>query len=155
MKISPFGLYKKADLESDSLNQDTPGGGEPLNENPYFTKGIKAPTPPIMNLNPFSEGTTEIWYWKQEFAREFLLENFGQIDPSNLSKTHSLIFKVDETNLESIYYKMQGEIWSPKGEARELITKSGTGHTSMSVGDIIKIGNSVYVVSGIGFKKLQ
>lgn len=30
---------------------------------------------------------------------------------------------------------MQGEIWSPNGEANELIRSKGLFHTSMSVGD--------------------
>ena len=32
---------------------------------------------------------------------------------------------------------MQGEDWSPTGEARELIATKDVRHTSMSVGDIV------------------
>jgi hypothetical protein len=33
---------------------------------------------------------------------------------------------------------MQGEVWSPNGEARELILSKGLEHTSMTVGDVIR-----------------
>jgi hypothetical protein len=39
-------------------------------------------------------------------------------------------------NLDNVYYKMQGEIWSPKGEAEWLIRTLGLDHTSMSIGDV-------------------
>jgi hypothetical protein len=38
--------------------------------------------------------------------------------------------------LEELFWRMQGENWSPNGEARELIKAKGVQHTSMSVGDI-------------------
>jgi predicted MPP superfamily phosphohydrolase len=41
-------------------------------------------------------------------------------------------------NLDDIFEMMQGENYSPAGEARDLIRSSGTHHTSMSVGDIIE-----------------
>lgn len=36
---------------------------------------------------------------------------------------------------DDVYTQMQGEFWSPNGEARPLIKKLGLGHTSMSIGD--------------------
>jgi hypothetical protein len=33
---------------------------------------------------------------------------------------------------------MQGEIWSPQGEAREYIRSLGLKHTSMSAGDMVE-----------------
>lgn len=38
---------------------------------------------------------------------------------------------------EEIFLAMQGENWSPNGEANELIEKLGLIHTSMSIGDVV------------------
>lgn len=51
-------------------------------------------------------------------------------------ETHSSLKTVYTDDVESVFYRMQGEIWSPNGEARELIQGKGLKHTSMSVGDV-------------------
>lgn len=58
-------------------------------------------------------------------------------------------------NLEDLFTKMQGEVWSPNGEARELIRNAGCDHTSMSVGDVAvdEEGNG-WQVNGIGWKEV-
>jgi hypothetical protein len=40
-------------------------------------------------------------------------------------------------NKNEVYSNMQGDNWSPRGEARKLIKAVGLSHTSMSVGDVI------------------
>lgn len=101
------------------------------------------------NLSP-SDGDTaiEIWYFKDEFARQFLCgEKPKEFDPrGNLSRTHILLGIISGTSIRSelplidrLYYALQGENWSPNGEANEFITKKDLGHTSMSTGDIIRI----------------
>jgi len=62
--------------------------------------------------------------------------------------------KIKEKNDDKIFALMQGENWSPEGEANGIVRKSGTGHTSMSVGDIIKIGNKTLFVDRSGFEEL-
>jgi len=58
-------------------------------------------------------------------------------------------------NKELTYHFMQGEVWSPLGEARQLITECGLKHTSMSVGDIMIVhqadGRYAYGVDYEGF----
>ena len=49
---------------------------------------------------------------------------------------------------------MQGEIWSPNGEAYSLIKKTGT-HTSMSVGDVIELDGEAFLVDTFGFRDLS
>ena len=104
------------------------------------------------------KGMTEIWYAKPSPTNGVhydRLKSKGMLpDPRNLKKTHVLIGKIKERNLEKIYDMMQGENWSPNGEAYDLISKTDT-HTSMSVGDIIVVGNKVVFVDGIGFKELK
>jgi len=68
-------------------------------------------------------------------------ENDCLPDPKNLKKTHILLGTMQEDDLNKIFRTMQGERWSPQGEARDKIKKLGLKHTSMSVGDVIKVGN--------------
>ena len=41
---------------------------------------------------------------------------------------------------------MQGENWSPRGEARPLIARLGLGHTSLSLGDVVQAPDGRYYV---------
>jgi hypothetical protein len=38
--------------------------------------------------------------------------------------------------LGHVFYQMQGDVWSPHGQAREEIIALGVQHTSMSIGDV-------------------
>ena len=95
---------------------------------------------------PFSRGSTEIWYAKNPTWDTQGTENFRQ--------THVLLGTVSETDPERIYMMMQGENWSPEGEARELIMSKGLSHTSMSMGDVVVVGGKAFVVDTAGFKSL-
>lgn len=124
----------------------------------------------------YPAGDTEIWYWRSTgsdhahgLEADFMAgydwcKKKGCLpDPDNLEKTHVLLGKVDldpgdpgdEALLGHIYHMMQGETWSPFGEARRLIISKGLHHTSMSVGDIIKIGDKVWMVDNLGFIDLK
>ena len=115
----------------------------------------------VTNDNSFLRGTTEIWYMTNQFARDGMmgydwLTGKGILpDAQRLSKTHRFIGAIRETNLDKIFGIMQGEYWSPKGQARNLIRRAGVGHTSMSVGDIVVHGGKAYIVDSIGFKELK
>jgi len=56
---------------------------------------------------------------------------------SNLGNTHVWLVDLEAENLDDVFDKMQGEVWSPNGEAKDLISTRGLRHTSMSVGDVI------------------
>ena len=58
--------------------------------------------------------------------------------------------------LDDVYSKMQGERWSPQGEARPLIEALGLTHTSMSAGDVILDleENKFYEVAWSGFNEV-
>ena len=102
----------------------------------------------------------EVWYMKAEWFRNGICGD--KPDPMRLDKTHVLLKEIEvvkteeETDLERVWVAMQGENWSPKGEARPLIAEKGLRHTSMSVGDVaVEIDSGkVWVVSGVGFKLL-
>lgn len=59
--------------------------------------------------------------------------------------------------LDEVYTEMQGENWSPNGEATGLIKALGLSHTSMSIGDIIYSHNEdkYYWCSWMGFDEVQ
>ena len=91
----------------------------------------------------YAPGTTEVWYAKRNGI------TYG-IDGYVLMAT------LAEKNLETVYSMMQGEAWSPKGEGRDWVVfrfgPNAYGHTSMSMGDIIRTPEGTYRVSGIGFE---
>lgn len=66
------------------------------------------------------------------------------------------VMMVSAKDLEEVFMLMQGENWSPNGEAREFILSLGLLHTSMSVGDrIYDCQNSkTYQVDFIGFTEI-
>lgn len=108
----------------------------------------------------YPAGETEIWYWLDDNARDymmgydFLKKQRVEISAETVPTTHALIGKIRETDPEKIFAMMQGESWSPNGEANDMIKRSGTGHTSMSVGDVIKVGNKWLMVDRYGFKDI-
>jgi hypothetical protein len=53
-----------------------------------------------------------------------------------LGVTHVFVREVEADSLGHVFTQMQGEVWSPNGEARMLIEYLGLSHTSMSVDDI-------------------
>lgn len=133
-----------------------------LPDNESLEEGDRDPAGQYSDLSDVYEpGPTEIWYWKQDAGRDmmmgknFLLKHGRMPDPSNLEATHVKIGSVKETNPEKIFHMMQGEIWSPEGQARNMIRSSDTGHTSMSVGDIVVVGGKAMMVDRFGFAPLD
>jgi hypothetical protein len=103
----------------------------------------------------FLPGTTEVWYKK---------ERAGAIDPplpeaGFLEKTHVLLGSIAQpegTSLDDLWSSLQGENWSPNGEANHLIRSKGLRHTSMSVGDCFRLPNgAVWMVDSFGFKQVH
>lgn len=115
----------------------------------------------VENSASFTKGSTEIWYMKPDFFRDGTmgyewLEKQGRLpDVNDLKDTHNLLGVIRETNLETIFEIMQGEYWSPRGQARSLIQKKGLHHTSMSVGDIIVVHGEVFMVDSTGFRRVK
>lgn len=78
----------------------------------------------------------------------------------NLNEDYAKVATVAAGDLEEVFVAMQGENWSPNGEARDLIRDLGLMHTSMSVGDMILdcSTRNLYCCDMVGFKligKLQ
>ena len=100
------------------------------------------------------EGDTQIWYVKQvpTIRTDELIQH---IDVEHLDKTHVHLGNIRGAAPEMIFALMQGEHWSPKGEARKLIMESGLMHTSMMIGDIIVLPDGKVLMAELeGFKRL-
>ena len=95
-----------------------------------------------------AEGDTEIWYQKE------IGWGCPEVDTADLEATHIKLGSIAATDPDSVFGLMQGEVWSKFGEARDLIIGLGLRHTSMSVGDVMKIGGKLLMVDSFGFKEL-
>ena len=61
-----------------------------------------------------------------------------------LAQSHVRLGEVEAASLNDTFCQMQGENWSPRGEARPLLERLGLGHTSVSVGDVIRDQEGLY-----------
>ena len=103
-------------------------------------------------INSFCSGGNEIWYMRPEWFRTGIMGDPPL--PGNLEATHILLGSVLEKTLEHIWQMMQGDVWSPNGEAWRLIKSKGLRHTSMSVGDVVVMRGTAHVANVVGFKEL-
>ena len=76
--------------------------------------------------------------------------------PISLADGWVPVMELEASNPDMVFVAMQGESWSPRGEAREAIESLGLSHTSMMVGDIIEDIDTgkMIVVQSIGFEIL-
>ena len=61
-----------------------------------------------------------------------------------LRHSHVRVTTIEADGRAEAWLKMQGENWSPHGEAGPLIEHLGLTHTSMSVGDVLRDEEGVY-----------
>ena len=106
--------------------------------------------------------TYRVWY-----KTRATWEAYPPIIPTiaKLAETHTFLRTVEiagidivdenpEEGLDLVWTQMQGENWSPNGEARPLIEEKGLCHTSMSTGDVIEHDGKFWAVAPFGFKEL-
>ena len=59
-------------------------------------------------------------------------------------------------DIDHVFHTMQGEVWSPNGEARPLIQALELNHTSMSVGDLVVTEDGeAFECDMVGWKDLK
>ena len=63
---------------------------------------------------------------------------------ATLRSSHARLCIVEADSLDDAWRQMQGENWSPNGEARPLLESLGLSHTSMSVGDVIRDEDGIH-----------
>jgi len=136
----------------------------------YKSLNDAAETTGLSDLEP---GDTEIWYMRWDRKVEVIdkgkptfleasLAASGFFDgpawcPDEKQLLHCFV-KLGSIvcgNFERIFHIMQGEMWSPNGEARGLIRRRGLDHTSMSVGDIVKQNGVYYICRCNGWQGLK
>ena len=77
------------------------------------------------------------------YARRPTFRAGGELGTPPLTATalrlsHAWLFEIEAVSLDDAFRRMQGESWSPQGEARELLQALGLHHTAMSVGDVLR-----------------
>lgn len=97
----------------------------------------------------YGHGAASVWYARNP--------TFFDADThlSELSTSHVRLGSYASGSLDDVWHAMQGECWSPDGQARNLITRLGLRHTSMSVGDVVEIHGEFHVCANVGWRKLE
>ena len=94
----------------------------------------------------------QVWCMKPSFLRGIV---GNSPDPNDLSATHVHLKDIKADNQEGVLYRMRAEIWSPNGEALDLLQGKGLAHTTMTIGDVlVDESDAVYQVTAIGFSLL-
>jgi len=94
----------------------------------------------------------QVWYMKPSFFRGIVGTS---PDPNDLSATHVHLKDIEADSREDAFDRMQAGIWSPNGEALDLIQSKELQRTSMTIGDVlVDETDAVYLVTGIGFSRL-
>jgi hypothetical protein len=113
----------------------------------------------------YAEGPIEVWYWRPEYAEQYLSSAFGsvrdlrakfpQLAPTtkeHLATTHIKVGGLKDylcvMGLDGYYAAMQESDWAPCGVATDLIKSLGLNHTSMCTGDILVVRKHMYMVTG-------
>lgn len=97
--------------------------------------------------------TYRVHYMKPEHFGDGLC-GMNKPTVATLTATHVFLRTVEADTLDGVYYRSQGEIWSPNGEARALLEEKGLCHTSMSIGDVIEADGKFWIVAPVGFEEL-
>lgn len=131
-----------ADIE-DELNSPSQGPAKP-----FTSLHDAAEKYGLESLRP---GAVEVWYLRPE--HRLLAHDPALIEVGKLETTHALLGKVHGGgHQEQVWHELQGEAWSQRGEARDMIMGRGLGHTSMSVGDVLVYpGSGAKIVDNFGF----
>lgn len=102
----------------------------------------------------------EVWYQKEMSFHGFTTgrDPDFRVTREELERTHVLLGCVaapnhKALNIEKLWQGLQGEFYSPGGEARALVRAKGLHHTSMSVGDFFVLPDGrAAVVAFVGFR---
>jgi hypothetical protein len=100
--------------------------------------------------------TYRIYYMKPDYFAKFI---HGIEIPTRqqLEETHVHLLDLEASTLDAIFSSMQGEVWSPNGEARSLIKGKGLAHTSMSIGDVVEDIDTgeMFACAFVGWSKME
>lgn len=121
---------------------------EDIIDNPFVDEKIRERLAP---------GPTEVFYMKNFdwHTNVMFKEELPTIEQVKNFDEYAHLASIKETEPERIFGALQGDIWSPNGEARKMIEGKGIGHTSMSVGDVVHLPDGRWLVTaGSGFEEI-
>lgn len=81
--------------------------------------------------------------YKVYYDKRHLRDRDRRVALDGPDATHVFVRDVEAPSLGPVFTQMQGESWSPNGEARLLIEHLGLSHTSMMIGDVAVDENGV------------
>ena len=94
-------------------------------------------------------------YYKKEPAFRNNNDIRRIVADGDFTKEYAFVGTQFAPDKDVVFPRMQGEMWSPQGEARNLIKALGLSHTSMSVGDVIVDDNGdMFECSNIGWRAI-
>jgi hypothetical protein len=94
----------------------------------------------------------QVWYMKPSFLRGAV---GSSPDPDNLPATHVHLKDIEANDREDALHQMRADVWSPNGEALDLLRSKGLEHTTMTIGDVLVDDTAaVYLATAIGFTRL-
>ena len=94
----------------------------------------------------------QVWYMKPSFLRGAV---GSAPDPENLAATHVHLHDIEAGDLENALHRMRADVWSPNGEALDLLRSKGLEHTTMTTGDVlVDDSGAVHLVTALGFSRL-
>lgn len=116
----------------------------------------------LFALPAFNHVRVIVWYQTPAVRNAgFGTLNLSEVEGGDfiptMGLTHKAVchFYIDEhkspTILDYTFQWMQGENWSPNGEANDHIRSLDLRHTSMSVGDIVQVEDRFYCCEPIGW----
>lgn len=78
-------------------------------------------------------------HWNDYFYKKAVGTYDSDVDINKIQniKYFKFVKTIKAKDLDDVYWLMQGENWSPHGEAKGFIRFLGLTHTSMSIGDVI------------------
>jgi hypothetical protein len=102
--------------------------------------------PALFELDWFDLGEkpVQVWYAKRLGDTPRHAES--------LALTHVHLLTIHQPDKEAIYTALQGDRWSPNGEARPFLEAAGLTHTSMSMGDILMVDGQVLECAACGWE---
>ena len=112
----------------------------------------------LMEAVAVSNGKKFTIYYQTRFASN-MIDAYAAYDGQDVMVKlgdYTRLTEIRALDMEDAWMKMQGEMWSPMGEARSIIRELGLSHTSMSVGDLLQDEEGTfYIVAPVGFKKVR
>jgi len=83
--------------------------------------------------------TYEVYYQKpaQIDNRTQFYAADEELTLESMKESHVFLRTVEAIDKDDAYIRMQGEYWSPNGEAQAQLDQLGLEHTSMSIGDVL------------------